>query len=309
MQFFVGVTDNDWFNFLAAKGPDELNFWRPSGKGFKAIEAGAPFLFKLHSPLNFIAGGGFFVRAENLPLSLAWDAFGEKNGASAFQQFRNLVVRHRDKTEGDVEICCIILNEPFFLPRDQWIPIPEDWSKNIVTGKCYGTDDPLGRRLWAEVQTRLVAMRGDTAAEEFGQMLASTDSHYGKEYLQRGRLGQGAFRVLVTSAYQRRCAVTGEKTLPVLQAAHIQSFAEDGPNCISNGLLLRSDLHILFDRGYMTVTPDYTVEISRRLKEDYSNGRDYYLFHGRKLATLPHDGNEQPGIEYLRWHNERVYLS
>lgn len=74
---------------------------------------------------------------------------------------------------------------------------------------------------------------------------------YGAEYLMRARLGQGAFRVMVSDAYQRRCAVTGERTLPFLEAAHIRPYTEEGPRVISNGLLLRSDLHTLFDRGYM----------------------------------------------------------
>jgi putative restriction endonuclease len=61
--------------------PDEVSFWRPSGKESSAIEAGSPSVFKLRSPLNYIAGGGFFVRSEKLPLSTAWDVFGQKNGA------------------------------------------------------------------------------------------------------------------------------------------------------------------------------------------------------------------------------------
>jgi len=62
MKFFVGVTNNEWFEYLAARQPDEVNFWRPrSQSDFRAIPVGAPFLFKLHAPLNFIAGGGFFA--------------------------------------------------------------------------------------------------------------------------------------------------------------------------------------------------------------------------------------------------------
>jgi hypothetical protein len=73
----------------------------------------------------------------------------------------------------------------------------------------------------------------------------------------RQRLGQGAFRVLVTDAYERRCAVTGEKALPVLQAAHIRPVTKEGTHQLDNGLLLRSDIHALFDQGYVTVTPDH----------------------------------------------------
>ena len=87
MKFYVGVTDNDWFKFLSQHRPDEVNFWRPSGiNTFRAIELGALFLFKLHSPINYIVGGGFFITYSILLLSLAWEAFGEKNGATRHQR-------------------------------------------------------------------------------------------------------------------------------------------------------------------------------------------------------------------------------
>lgn len=61
MKFYIGVTDDSWFHFLAPKKPDEVNFWRPRDKStFRAIDQGAPFLFKLHSPNNYIVGGWFF---------------------------------------------------------------------------------------------------------------------------------------------------------------------------------------------------------------------------------------------------------
>ena len=92
--------------------------------------------------------------------------------------------------------------------------------------------------------------------------------------LVRPRLGQGTFRVAVTDAYSRACAVTGEHSLPVLEAAHIRPYALTGPHDINNGLLLRADLHRLFDLGYLTVTPDHALHVSERLKADYDNGRE-----------------------------------
>src|SRR6056297_4310427 len=77
------------------------------------------------------------------------------------------------------------------------------------------------------------------------------------------KLGQGGFRILVTEAYHRRCAITGEKTLPVLDASHIKPYGKDGPHRTSNGLLLRQDMHNLFDRGYMTIDEDYKIIVSR----------------------------------------------
>lgn len=62
MNFFVAVTDYDWFQLHASKSRiEEVNFWRPSSEAtFKALKTGELFLFKLHSPRNFIVGGGIF---------------------------------------------------------------------------------------------------------------------------------------------------------------------------------------------------------------------------------------------------------
>jgi putative restriction endonuclease len=103
--------------------------------------------------------------------------------------------------------------------------------------------------------------------------------------------------------------VTGEKTLPVLEAAHIKPYSLEGPHRIQNGLLMRSDLHKLFDLGYITVTPELKVEVSRRLREDWTNGRDYYALHGKPLAYLPESVDLHPARDFLAWHNESRYKS
>jgi putative restriction endonuclease len=121
------------------------------------------------------------------------------------------------------------------------------------------------------------------------------------------RLGQGSFRVVVTDAYERRCAITGERTLPALDAAHIRPYAAAGENRVSNGLLLRSDLHRLFDRGYVTVRPDLKVQVSRRIREEFENGRLYYAMDGTTLRT-PNRPEFQPDRIALEWHSEEVFL-
>jgi|CXWL01.1.fsa_nt_gi putative restriction endonuclease len=313
MKFYVGVTDNKWFEFLASRKPDEVNFWRPGGVGsFKAIPPGSPFLFKLHSPDNFIAGGGFFVKHSNVPLSLAWEAFGEKNGAASLELLRALIDKFRSSKphEHDPVIGCTILANPFFLERQDWVPAPSNWAPGIVQGKGYETDESIGAGVWAEVQARLVRIESakPPVRTDGASLQAEQISRYGAEFLTRARLGQGAFRVLVTDAYTRRCAITGERTLPVLEAAHIQPFAKSGPNVTANGLLLRSDLHKLFDSGYLSITPDLSVEVSRKIKEEFDNGRDYYELHGRKLVVVPATENERPSTQYLEWHNSNIYL-
>ncbi len=305
MKLYVGLTDQSWFEHLAAlqPPPDEINFWRPGGvTTFKAIEPGAPFLFKLHSPNNVIAGWGYFFQHFKLPVSLAWRAYEQKNGAANLQVLANLIRKHRSHYEHDPWIGCTILTSPVFLPKDEWFPVPSDWASNIVSGRTYTEEDPLAAALWDAVR-----LREKTASPLTDQLSIATEGpRYGEEFLAKARLGQGTFRILVTEAYNRRCAMTGEKTLPVLEAAHIQSYKEGGPHRTSNGLLLRSDLHTLFDSGYMTVSPDYRIEVSSRIHEEFDNGKEYYALHGKPLR-MPDNPAERPGREFLQWHNEKVF--
>jgi RNA-directed DNA polymerase len=193
MKFWVGVTDNRWYGYLAERQPDEVNFWRPKSTAqFRAIEPGGLFLFKLHAPLNYIAGGGFFLQHSVLPLSLAWEAFGDKNGADDFTTFREHIWSIRRDRVPDPHIGCTILVEPFFWKREHWINVPEDWSRNLVQGRTYSTDNAIGARLWKQLQERL-DQKG--VSEQPAQIVAEEKTRYGEEFLTRARLGQGSFRV------------------------------------------------------------------------------------------------------------------
>ena len=164
--------------------------------------------------------------------------------------------------------------------------------------------------LWTAVAERLaLSSQSGSVDEAVAVGRAAPTFGYGQAYLTRARLGQWAFRVLVTDAYERRCAVTVEKTLPILEAAHIRPFSSDGPNLISNGLLLRSDVHKLFDLGYLSVSDQLTVEVSPRLRDDYGNGRDYYNLQGRQLLVVPSSELDRPDLAFLAWRNDHIYLT
>lgn len=300
MRYWVGITDRSWYERLREQTPGEVNFWQPSPTPVaNFLEPGVPFLFKLHAPDNFIVGGGWFVRFSALPARLAWESFGPRNGVDTYAELRQRVERYRGGVQGDPVIGCNLLTEPFFFERDAWIPIPASWPRNVVRGKTLDTDEPEAFRLWAAVEEQLA--RSPPALSVIGDEMIR---RYGSAYLTHARIGQGIFRVLVTEAYGRRCAVTGEKTLPVLEAAHIKSYAEEGPHFVSNGLLLRADLHKLFDDFYLTVDEDLRLNVSSRIREEFSNGREYYRYHGQRLTSLPADPHDRPARDFLRWHNE-----
>ncbi len=205
MKAFIGVTDRDWYAFLRGRPDlDEVNFWQPGGsQRFRALQVGEPFLFKLHAPEHFVVGGGFMLDFSQLPVWLAWEAFGE--------------------------------------------PV-----------------------------------------------------------LVRPRLGQGAFRVMVTDAYGRQCAVTRERALPTLEAAHVKPVSAGGIHMVSNGLLLRSDVHALYDRGYVTVSPDLRFHVSSRLKSDFDNGEPYYELQGVEIA-VPVRPSDRPKTALLEWHADSIF--
>ncbi len=314
MRLYVGITDGDWYESLAARpNLEEVNFWQPSGgPHFKALEPGGLFLFKLHAPRRAIVGGGIFAAWSRLPASLAWETFGVANGAGTLAEMRRRIERYKKtppRPHEDYPVGCILLEQPFFFPESEWIPPPADWHPNVQVGKGYALDTVAGRRLWTDVQERLARLAAARPAEAPPLPVAASEpaAKFGEPILIRPRLGQGTFRVLVTDTYERRCAVTRERTLPALEAAHIRPYAERGEHRVDNGILLRRDLHALFDRGYITVTPELRLEVSRRIREDFENGRDYYAMHGREV-WVPPDAAKRPGAEFLRWHNEERWL-
>ena len=94
--------------------------------------------------------------------------------------------------------------------------------------------------------------------------------------------------------------------MPALEAAHIKPYGESGRHEISNGLLLRRDIHALFDDGYVTVDSDSSFVVSRRIREEFENGRDYYALHGRTIAP-PVSEAAKPDPAMLEWHNEHRF--
>ena len=203
------------------------------------------------------------------------------------------------------QIGCIILASAVFFPRDLWVRQPSDWGRQNLRYKTYNLTEGEGLRVWRECSERAVGIGAEPLTEVAAAEIAGP--RWGTPILVIPRRGQGTFRVAVTEAYGRACAVTKEHSLPALEAAHIKPFAEEGPHAVSNGLLLRSDLHRLFDRGYVTVTPEYKLEVSKQLKDHFQNGRSYYPLHGTEVS-VPRSLSQRPDGEFLLWHNEHKFL-
>ena len=303
----LAVPDRGWFDFLSGESHlEEVNFWKPSSRRGVRAPPFTPFVFKLRSPANAICGFGYFARYSRLPAWMAWETFGRANGCASFREMQERISRIRDRIRyheeaGPDQIGCVLIAQPVFFPEDMWVPQPSDWPIRTQTEKSYSLVEGEGARVWQACLATANQLKASAA-------VAEPTPRYGDPILVRPRIGQGIFRVAVTEVYSGACAVTGEHSLPALEAAHIRPFGEGGPHDISNGLLMRADLHRLFDRGYLTVTPDARIEVSGRLKADFHNGKSYYPLHGHELR-LPKSQADRPAPEHLRWHNENVFVA
>lgn len=315
MKAVVANTDRGWFDFLREKakgGPlDEANFWRPKDtRRFGRLGPGGPFFLRLKTPVNAIAGFGFFAHWVTLPVRSAWGQFFWRNGAADLETFLSRIGSFRGSRPsvdgpGAPPLGCILLSHVHFLDEADWIPWgqAQDWAKNIVQDKTYDLTAGPGSAL----QALLDRVNGH-GVPELGQEFRLVAGDHRKWRRQRvvAREGQGTFRQALIGAYDGRCAVTGERTLPALEAAHIQSYMGTASNHIQNGLLLRADLHNLFDEGLVTVTPDRHLLVSPAIRDLYENGRDYYALDGDELRP-PGLAQATPSPEALSWHNEEIF--
>ena len=314
MQGYIGVTYRDWYNYLSSQSRvDEVNFWRPHGdRGFRALNPGDLFFFKLRGSERVIVGFGFFERWDSLPVWLAWEAFQQMNGAPDFDTLVDNILRVRQETDsgdrtGNFKIGCIMLAAPIFFSPSDWVALPDSWAPTgIQQGKGYDLTQEEGRRVLEECLERSRRSEHYWNVERGAGVIAGGADRYGNPIMVRPRKGQGLFSIAVRDAYQGACAVTREHSAPVLEAAHIVPYSRGGMHNVDNGLLLRRDLHRLYDLGYVTVTPDYVFRVGERLQDEFHNGRSYY---GMDKTGIELPANElwKPNRELLEWHHTEVF--
>jgi putative restriction endonuclease len=304
MNGYIGHTDLGWWTFLESR-PNirEVNFWRPGGRRFSALDPGEPFFFRLKSPIDRIAGFGLFARYASLPVWRAWEVFGEANGttdeAELLARLERLARRQVQRSDS---IGCIAVAECTFFERDAWLNVPSTFNPQNLSGSVVDLAQPEGHRLWMDCLEHAAART--SAPSWVGE--AVDGQRHGRPQIVIPRLGQGSFRLAVVDAYNGGCAVTGEHAMPALEAAHIRPFAAGGTHELSNGLLLRRDLHRLFDLGYVSATPSGRFLVSPRLRSEFANGATYYALEGQQLRE-PALSSAVPSSEVLTWHSETVF--
>lgn len=302
MRAWVAVTNLEWYDFLRARpGLPLVNFWKPSAAPFRAVEEGEDYIvFKAKRPLNRVVGGGVYGGYATSRLLDAWMMFGDTNGAAMLADLTRLTGKAPEE-----QIGCTFVRNPVFFSRQDAFPVPPDWSSNLQTGKRYDISDPRYAAYFAALLPLISRELGELAP-----MDTEEDDRpvFGVPHLTPTRLRQNEFHAVVASAYHERCAISGSRIRPALQAAHILPVTQGGKNRVSNGLLLRSDVHAMFDGGYLAVDPAYRLRVSPRLRNEFGNGDWFYDHEGADVALPDHRG-DQPRREFLKWHLDTVFKS
>lgn len=326
---YIALTDKQWFDFLSSRATpagdvrlvDEANFWFPNAQRPPVkLQPGQPVFLRLKSPFYAIAGVGFHSAFHRLHMQDAWQVFDWRNGDATYHAFHHRIRAYRMKAEREAgsdasdesfmekPLGCLVLRAVELWPQERWVRWGEEMGFHKAIQQGATERDPQRAAL-------LMSLIGPSATvwdSEFGErfQLVTADGRAWRERLsQVAREGQGSFRLRLLQAYGSQCAITGEHTEPVLDAAHIQPYLGPASNHVQNGLLLAKEFHTLFDRGYVTVTPDHLIKVSSRLKRDFANGRRYYPYDGQPLAKLPDAVSARPSADALEWHGRHVFLA
>ncbi|MHC5854970.1 HNH endonuclease [Nostoc sp.] len=118
----------------------------------------------------------------------------------------------------------------------------------------------------------------------------------------------GAFRKIVVSTYNQRCAFCGLQILDslsqnIVDGSHIKPFSQFYDDRIDNGLSLCKNHHWAFDRFWFTINDDYTIIVAENLREDSPNARAMREFRGDRII-LPSQQQYYPRLDSLQWHRE-----
>lgn len=310
-DIYCAVTDVDWFDYLRQRPHlPEINFWKPTPKTFKAVGEGGIFAFKLKAPYNKIGGFGVLTTSADAQINLAWEAFGEGNGLPDLDTFVAKIrsIRKSPEINRYSFIGVRVLVYQVFFPEELWFDPPEGWTGNIVTGKTYSTDTMAGQKLLSDLEERAGGFPESIAPRyDFPGLSAEPQAGYGPAIPVKPRIGQGTFRINVSRAYANECVLSGTKVTPALDAAHIKPFSEGGNHSIQNGILLRKDIHSVFDAGFATFDENRRFVVSPQVKQIFNNGHEYRRLHGKEMR-LPVNPDWMAAEEYLSWHRDAKYI-
>ncbi len=292
MTAVYASTTRLWFDALARLRPEKVAFWQPTPARPLRLHPGERWYFKeLGAPL--VLGFGTYSGWERLTIEDLFETYGIAAGyATKADLIAALQIFDPDKGAGS-EIGNVVLND--FTPFEHPIALGSVGLNDLnVRFNYIEGDDPIAAYVGG-LRAGQPATHFELRNAERAERAAAT---------RKVRVGQGAFRRLLIGTYGAVCAFTGPQLEETLQAAHIQPYVDAESNHIRNGLLLRADMHLLFDLGLLTLTSDCRIEVSKKL-----SGRDPSVecLHGT-VATLKSVDGVKPSPPAIEFHRAEVFV-
>ena len=277
--FIAAITNRDWFDYQKSHGfIDRINFWTPTRWRYKDLRPGVKMVFKLKGSGDFAGGYGIIQEYKYQSLEETWNEFGRRNGFDNKTSFLEGLCK--TKSGISLKCGCIVLSDVVFWDKEVKLSDYnlEFKTRGTQTGKTYTCSFPFSN---LDIQTETFSLVQSSEKKKRTQSVTDRD-------------GQGEFHAKISRTYHHKCCISGEEAPELLQAAHIQDYINKESNHVQNGLLLRIDLHKLFDNGLLYIDDHYVVHISPLVKSE-----DYRKYDG-KILTLPKQKSDWPSLNALQ---------
>lgn len=287
----IALTDVSWFKFLREKDFKLINFWTPTGWEPKKINPGDMFYLFLKSPYRKVGGYARYVYSFQLTVRDTWNKFGQANGAPNINMMlEQLSAIRGTRIDENTIIGCIMLQDPVFLPDNEFFDSME-----------IGVEIKQAMQKFKYIKGAEI-IRQEYTIDKIDDYILNEEATV--EYTlsaHKRRIGQSTFREKLLELY-RKCAVTREDYPLVLEAAHIDPYIGESSNYPQNGLILRSDVHKLFDANLLAIDTNYHVKLSNILA-----GTSYERFENEPIV-LPENKNFYPSEDALKRRIEKLFV-
>lgn len=245
---------------------------------------------------QIICGGGFFLKHLNLDITSCWNEYGVLSGYMTLNDF--LKRAKEFKADMNDPLSCYIADGSFIFIRKNMVHVPDMFRINFEDRSriTIPSDEPFGMFIKKVCLERRKAQIDPSSCTWPGIYYVASVHKSAEQASQ--------YRTKLLSVYGFKCAVTGCTLMPALSVAHIKTIYDDRYLNLNNGVILRSDIHHLFSKGYLTFFYDddglVRVKISKNMKLNLDP--EYSELDGKKI-TLPENKDYWPDKDYLKWHN------
>lgn len=299
MTAVYASTSPRWFSALSelTPRPSRVAFWQPTSGIPHKIKVGEPWFF-VEKGAPRVLGFGRFLGHEGITISGLWDRYGQATGTTSENALLGEITSAKKGKAGtgDTQIGNVILSD--FTPFSQPVSLPPLDLPKLNRAFQYV---PAGNSILDLADQKPTTLERDLAMAEAevkreGGFDPTSITDARRKVLASivRRQGQTKFRNELMEAYEGRCAISNCAIPELLEAAHIHPYKGAETNDVRNGILLRTDLHTLFDLGLLAIdTGSWAVLISPRLL-----GSNYEQFSRRKLRR-PRDEAQHPSAEEL----------